>query len=1192
MVGCVVEPEPEPPTPGPPEGPLPCDPPLSLGPADAVAVRLGLVALEPGGGSGSWTFTLVEDGSGAWLDERTGIYLAGGTAPATDVVALRDGLCIGEATLSIDVLAGMLVEPLAPTVPPNTPVQFAVSGGSGSHTCALVENDTQATVDLDCQYLAGHLEGIDVVRVEDQETGERVDRAVVVDEAYTFGLQPPSIAAPVGGSFVPDGLGADTVVEVEEGTSVRWDAGALRFDATGRTVLRAYDPFTGQEQRIVAEGLAPQQADLPATGDFTLHASLDGRHDLDGDGYNELIFGWPEDDLFAWNGGGARIFPGSATGPASGDLWRTGGAGQGDQMGRSLVVGDFDGDSFADLAVGAPFADTNGGDAGRVIVHRGVGGGLPNDEPAWSWLGTNSGDRLGDALAACDWNEDGFDDIAIAASRAENRSLDPDPDDQGLVRIHLGGPTGPTLAPWRELWGRLPTGDGDWADQSAVRFGTGLAALDHDGDGHCDLAVAAREWSTAPGRGNDGGIFVFVGSGSEIGPEPALFWSSADPMAASAEFGRTLAAGDLDDDGDDELIVGARDHDDPLRGGTNHGAVFVIDGGPWPGAEVLSAASPLDIPWVRTGDQSGDGLGASLLVDDIDADGRLELWVGAAAAEVPGGPDGAGTAWRFAPQDLSLPLTEPDLRLSGLASGDQFGLVLARSGTTTAPALASFAPRDDTSGFNVGRLDSIDVGTGVRTAHVLPHVPAGAAMGQSVAWVGDLDGDGWDELGVGAPKADSRVDRYDDGLVVLFRGTAWGAESEPWARIDPQLTIDGGDEFGYAITPLGDWTGDGLPDFAVIARQDDRPGSFPEPWAPGATCAGNSGGSGAIFVFAARPDGTAPTAPVAAWFGPQGGATVFAAAGGGDWNGDGIDDLAVGTPFTDDPGGDAGRVDVLFGHEPVGPGVEVLCSSDWTWTPEGGDRELGRSLAFVPDLDGDGCDELAVGAPKEDRGLANQGALHLIWGHGGPGCRVEAEVQTLIASDGEARLGAAIHAGPDVDGDGLADLVVGAYNLQVEGDRAGGAWLVRGAWWLGLPTQSLAEADAGTGWPLGDVLDDLGVLGSWHEGWTGRAVGLVGVGAEWGPGLWVSEALGGRGGADRAGGLCFWPAAVDLGAVVVAGQPSACIAGEVNRPYGRLGESIAVRADGKAVAAGGSLADALGTDSGGAWVYALVPPEP
>lgn len=1157
-----------------------------------MAIRFGLVTLEPSGGTGRWRFAVVEDGSGAWIDGWSGTYLAGDLAPATDVVELSDEGCVGTATLGIDVLTGMTVEPANPSVAPGATLTFAISGGSGTWGCSLVENDTTATVEAPCAYEAGGVEGIDVLRVEDGVTGERIDRAIVVDEASGFSLSPPEIFLPIGEAFAPDvetSTGGFAIVPVA-GDAASWDGSRFHGHSPGRAEFRAEDPFTGEGIDVAVEVVEPLDITLTPTGDSTLHGHMRAA-DFDSDGWTDLLFGWPEDDLLAFNGGGVRLFAGSEAGLDPTPVQAFGTEGSGDQSGRSLAIGDWNGDGNLDLAFGAPFADSNGGDAGSVRIHDGSGALWFDDLPSVSWAGTHSGDRLGDALASCDWNGDGYADLAIGATRDEDRVLDPDPDDQGLVRIHLGGASGLSAAPWRELWGRLPDAAGGWNPAPGLRFGSTLQALDWNGDGACDLAVGAREWSTASGRGNDGGVFLFLGSGGELGADPVLAWAGVDPMPAGAEVGRTLAAGDLDGDGRDELIVGAREHDDPARSGNNHGGVWIAPGDVAPAAPILIIPPLWDLPWSRLGDQGGDALGASLLVVDAEDDGQLDLWIGSHGGEVEGGPGDTGTVGRLSPGVGALPQPLWSELAGGLASGDAFGLSFALLRAGSDPRFAVFAPRDDTGGFHAGALAVLNPGAGTLQPLALPLQPSGTLWGQAVAWVGDLDGDGISELLAGAPKADSRLDRADDGRVVLFRGTSSGVEAEPWATLDPLLTIDGGDEWGYAAAALSDFDGDGLDDFAVVARQDDRPSSFDPALFQAASCSGNAGGTGAVFLFLGRADGEAPTAPSFAWYGPQGGATVPTLHGGGDWNGDGLSDLAVGLPFTDDPANEAGRVDILFGRPASGlPGTEVICDASFTYLAGGGDRELGRAVAFVPDLDGDGCDELLAGAPKEDRGLSNQGALHLLWGTGAPTCRGEATVTVLAGSDGDARLGSALDAGPDIDGDGLADAAVGATNLQVEGDRRGGAFVLRGQWLQGLPSVPVADADSSLAWPLADVLDRLTILGGWHEGLAGRALALSpATPGERPAGLWMAEPLGGRGGSDRAGGLCLFPLREELSAWRIESEPLTCVAGDDGAPGSRLGESLALRADGAALVAGGPVGDGPGTDAGIVFVVPLRP---
>jgi len=204
----------------------------------------------------------------------------------------------------------------------------------------------------------------------------------------------------------------------------------------------------------------------------------------------------------------------------------------GDRFGASLVFGDFDGDDFADLVIGAPdesFAATGGPlvETGQATVVYGSSA-IPTLGVVEAWIENNlhgagwsgSGDHFSSAIAAGDFTGDGIDDIAIGHSGEPLTALD-----DGAVTIVAGSATGIDAAA-RSLFyaGAEGLGGPNSILTPARRFGAALAAGDFDGDGHADLAVGAPD-EQAGGQLRSGAVWVLRGSlyadGFEDGgPEP------------------------------------------------------------------------------------------------------------------------------------------------------------------------------------------------------------------------------------------------------------------------------------------------------------------------------------------------------------------------------------------------------------------------------------------------------------------------------------------------------------------------------------------------------------------------------------------------------------------------------------------------------------------------------------------------
>ncbi|MFN3218216.1 MAG: peptidoglycan DD-metalloendopeptidase family protein [Acidimicrobiales bacterium] len=319
---------------------------------------------------------------------------------------------------------------------------------------------------------------------------------------------------------------------------------------------------------------------------------------------------------------------------------------------------------------------------------------------------------------------------------------------------------------------------------------------------------------------------------------------------------------------------------------------------------------------------------------------------------------------------------------------------------------------------------------------------AGDYVGASVA-TGDLDCDGRDDLAVGAPG--EKLGRHEDaGLVVVTHGTRRSAANRP-IRLAQGGLLGGsrdGNELTGASLAIGDFDGDGCDDLAVGAPGEDIDGNT-DAGAVAVAFGHRSGvGAGRTPVVLSRAAGL----PGDLAAGDLVGATLAA----GDFDCDGIDDLAIGIPGANVGSAiDAGAVAVVHGSTAGFVRPTILWQENGlAGILEGGDH-VGAALA-VGDFDADGCDDLAVGAPGE--GLtqgAAAGAVSIAYGS--PAGLADSIV--IYRGEGGLRgkaaagdfLGAALAAG-DFDCDGDDDLAVGAPGVTVRRQNdAGWVGVVRGS---------------------------------------------------------------------------------------------------------------------------------------------------
>ena len=369
------------------------------------------------------------------------------------------------------------------------------------------------------------------------------------------------------------------------------------------------------------------------------------------------------------------------------------------------------------------------------------------------------------------------------------------------------------------------------------------------------------------------------------------------------------------------------------------------------------------------------------------------------------------------PREVFAATTELLIAPTGEAADNAFGFSVGTGGDVNGDGFDDLivgAYLNDAGGTFAGRAYVYNGGPGADAASDLTLTGEAADdwFGYSVGTAGDVNGDGFDDLIVGA--------RYNDA-VGPNAGRAYVYYGGPGADAIAELTLTGeaaGDQFGYSVGTAGDVNGDGFDDVIVGAYLNDA--------------GGTSAGRAYIYYGGPGADATADLTLTGEAASDNFGRSVGT---GGDVNGDGFDDVIVGADWNDAGGTNAGRAYVYYG----GPGADAI--ADLTLTGEAAGDHFGNSVGTGGDVNGDGFDDLIVGAYDNDAGGLEAGRAYVYYG--GPGVDATADL-TLTGEAAGDRFGWSVGTGGDVNGDGFDDFMVGAYLNDTGGTDVGRAYVYYG----------------------------------------------------------------------------------------------------------------------------------------------------
>ncbi len=684
--------------------------------------------------------------------------------------------------------------------------------------------------------------------------------------------------------------------------------------------------------------------------------------DVNGDGYSDVIIGA---NGRSSNIGAAYIFRGSSGIFSSTPAATLNGISVNDVFGSSVAgTGDVNGDSYSDVIVGASGVSSNRGAAYIFLGSNGVF----STSPAKTFNGVSAGDYFGTSVAcAGDVNGDGYSDVIVGAYGVSTF--------RGAAYIFLGSGGVISSSPAAILNGIT----------GFDAFGNSVAcAGDVNGDGYSDVIVGAFGVSS-----NRGAAYIFLGSNGVFSSTPV---TTLNGISVNDEFGRSVASvGDVNGDGFSDIIVGA-------EGVSSYtGAAYIYHGSP-NGLKTTNNWQVLEA-------QGGANYGLSVTsAGDVNSDGFSDVIVGAYIYDQGFGDN--GKAWLYMGSAVGLSTTAAWTAVGSMAN-EYFGRCVAAAGDVNGDGYGDVIV--GAYGYTNGQSQEgraylyygSSGGLAGTAAWTYENNFAGSILGAYLSAAGDVNKDGYSDIIIGAPQYDvDGIIEIDEGKVYLFYGSATIPAAMPdWSAEGNQT----GAFFGISVASLGDVNGDGYSDVIIGAHTYDNP-EIDE---------------GKVFAFYGSATGLPAVANWTAESNQPNAQFGISVASAGDVNGDGYSDAIVGATYYDDPTTDEGAAFVYYGS-PTGLSPTI----SWTAESNIASSYFGYSVSSAGDVNGDGYSDVVVGAREISNGQSREGAMYAYYGSStGLSLTTNWYVESNVAT---SLLGNSVASAGDVNGDGYSDVIGGA----------------------------------------------------------------------------------------------------------------------------------------------------------------------
>ncbi|MBL0055232.1 MAG: FG-GAP repeat protein [Chitinophagaceae bacterium] len=856
-------------------------------------------------------------------------------------------------------------------------------------------------------------------------------------------------------STTPAGMVESNNAGGRMGNSVS-SAGDVNGDGYSDVIVGAYFFSNGQGGEgafYVFHGSATGMNTTPALmvesnqASWQMGYSVSSAGDVNGDGYGDILVGAP----FYSNGqsseGACFIYLGSATGLSSTPALTLEEDNTNARFGQSVAgAGDVNGDGYSDIIVGAPaYTNVEGGEGAFFMFHGSASG---INATAVSVVESNQASaQFGWSVApAGDVNGDGYSDVIMGARLYDNGQTD-----EGIFNVYHGSGSGINTTPVTSVEGNT----------NNLYLGYSVApAGDVNGDGYSDVLVGATGYSN--GQGNEGEFLVYPGSASGVSTTAS---ASAESNQVNAAMGNSVGcAGDVNGDGYSDILVGVPGYS---NGQSNEGAAFF-----YPGS--ASGINPA-VNTVLENNLAGSTLGTAVAgAGDVNGDGYSDVVVGSMGYSNVESTEGAAFVFHGYAAGLSTtPNSTPDDADQFAA---QFGISIANAGDVNGDGYSDViigAWQYDDGFVDEGKA-FVYHGSATGLSATPNSTPddadqAGAWFGESVAGAGDVNGDGYSDVIIGAYKYDDGF--VDEGKAFVYHGSAAGLSASPVNTPDDADQLDA--RFGVSVAGAGDVNGDGYSDVIIgCYRYND----------------GASTDEGLAFVYHGSATGLSSTPNST----PDDANQTFAqfgysVAGAGDVNGDGYSDVIIGAFQFDNGQTDEGTAFVYHGSA---TGI----SNNFTAMVESNQATayFGCSVASAGDVNGDGYGDVIVGAYWYDDGINFDEGRAFVYHGSATGIGLSPNSTLDDADLNGAQFGISVAGAGDVNGDGYSDVIIGA-NLFNDGANTseGRAFLYYGSS-AGLsagPLSTPDDADQANAWfgysvasagdVNGDGYSDV-IIGAWQ----------------------------------------------------------------------------------------------------------------